>query len=70
METEVAVEGGGPVVDSVHDDGSSSELLAAPGTSTQSVDQKVTAQTVALFRAIEGKPGEHDHGNWVGHAAA
>jgi hypothetical protein len=67
METEVAVEGGGSVVDRVDNDGSSSELLAAPDTAAQSVDEKMTAQPVALFRAVEGQPGEHDDRDWVGH---
>ena len=70
METEVAKEGGGSVVDRVDDAGPGSELLAAPDAPAQSVDQKVTAQPAALLRAVEGQPGEHDDGNWVGHAAA
>jgi hypothetical protein len=53
MEPEVAVEGGGSVIDRVHDDGSGSELLAAPGTATQSVDQKMTAQRITLVGAVE-----------------
>jgi hypothetical protein len=69
METEVAVEGGGSVVDSVDDDGSSSELLAAPGTATQSVDQKMTAQLVALLRKVEGQAGEHDDRDWARHTS-
>ncbi len=67
METEVAVEGGGSVVDRVDDDGSSSELLAAPDTAAQRVDQKMTAQPVALLGAVECQSGEHDDGDWVGH---
>ena len=54
IETEVAVEGGGSVVDGVDDDGSCSELLAAPDTAAQSVDQKVTSQPVALLRVVQG----------------
>jgi hypothetical protein len=67
IETEVAVEGGGSVVDRIHDDGPGSELSAASDAPAQGVDQKVTAQPVALLRAVEGQPGEHDDGNWVGH---
>jgi hypothetical protein len=67
METEVSVEGRGSVVDRVDDDRSSSELLAAPGTAAQSVDQEVTAQPIALFRTVERQRGEHDDGDWVGH---
>jgi hypothetical protein len=67
METEVAVEGGGSVVDRVDNDGSSSELLAAPDTAAQSVDEKMTTQPVALFRTVEGQAGEHDDRDWVGH---
>ncbi len=67
METEVVIEGGGLVVDSVDDDRSGSEFLAAPHAAAQSVDQKLAAQPVALLRAVEGQPGEHDDGNGVGH---
>ena len=50
----MAVEGGGSVIDRVNDDGSGSELLAAPDTAAQIVDQKVTSQPVALLRVVQG----------------
>jgi hypothetical protein len=49
MEAEVAVEGRRPVVDGVHDNGSSPELLAAPDATAQSVDQEVPAQPAVLL---------------------
>jgi hypothetical protein len=67
MEIEVAIERCGSVVDRVDDNGSSSELSAAPGTAAESVDQKMTPQPIALFRTVEGQPGEHDDGDSVGH---
>jgi hypothetical protein len=70
METEVAVEGGGSVVDGVDDHSSGSERLAAPDAPAQSVDQKMTAQPLALFRTLEGQAGEHDDWDGVGHSAA
>jgi hypothetical protein len=49
METEVAIEGRRSFVDRVHDDGPGSELSAAPDAPTQSVDEKVASQPVALL---------------------
>jgi hypothetical protein len=49
IQIEVAIERCGSVDDRVDDNGSSSELLAAPDAPAQSIHQKVTAQPVALL---------------------